>query len=150
MTIFSDASPVTFNDPLPESVDVVVIGAGVIGICTAWFLARSGVSVAVCEKGRVAGEQSSRNWGWVRQHGRDAAELPIMMESVGIWESLAAETGEDLGFARHGVMYLAENEAEVAKHERWLDIARQQGVEARHRVDGGTCPERQYEGSYAD
>jgi glycine/D-amino acid oxidase-like deaminating enzyme len=29
------------------------------------------VRVVVCEKGRVAGEQSSRNWGWVRQQGRD-------------------------------------------------------------------------------
>ena len=119
--ILSDTSPVTFADPLPEAADVVIIGAGVIGVSAAWHLARRGVSVLVCEKGRVAGEQSSRNWGWVRQQGRDAAELPIMMESMGIWDGLAEETGEDLGFGRHGVLYLAETESEMAGFERWLE-----------------------------
>ena len=47
--------------------------------------AQAGVRVLLCEKGRVAGEQSSRNWGWVRQQGRDWAELPIMIESNRIW-----------------------------------------------------------------
>ena len=60
MATYSDQSPVTFSDPMPAKVDVVVIGAGVIGISIAWFLAKKGVSVTVCEKGRVAGEQSSR------------------------------------------------------------------------------------------
>lgn len=63
MTFYTQHAPVTFADALPEKVDVVVIGAGVIGISIAWFLAKQGVTVAVCEKGRVAGEQSSRNWG---------------------------------------------------------------------------------------
>jgi glycine/D-amino acid oxidase-like deaminating enzyme len=56
--MISDGSEVQFHDALPDSVDVVIIGAGVIGISTAWFLAKRGVSVLVCEKGRVAGEQS--------------------------------------------------------------------------------------------
>ena len=59
----NDKAPVQFQSPLPEAVDVVVIGAGVIGICTAWFLVEQGYSALVCDKGRVAGEQSSRNWG---------------------------------------------------------------------------------------
>ncbi len=58
-------SPAAFAGPLPEAADVVVIGGGVVGVMTAWFLARRGVKVVVCEKGRIAGEQSSRNWGWV-------------------------------------------------------------------------------------
>ena len=42
---------------IPTSVDVVVIGGGIAGVCTAYYLARSGVKVALCEKGRIAGEQ---------------------------------------------------------------------------------------------
>jgi len=122
---------VAFNDPLPSAVDVVVIGAGVIGISTAWFLQHAGLTVLVCEKGRVAGEQSSRNWGWVRQQGRDPAELPIMIESLRIWGSLAEETGEDLGFTRCGVLYLADDETELARYEQWLDIARQHQLDTR-------------------
>jgi glycine/D-amino acid oxidase-like deaminating enzyme len=87
--MINETSPINFQDELPESVEVAIIGGGVAGICTAWFLAREGVSVLVCDKGRVAGEQSSRNWGWVRQQGRDADELPIMMDSIDSWEKIA-------------------------------------------------------------
>ena len=61
MPMISEATPIAFDGPLPEAVDVAVIGAGVVGVSTAYFLARNGVRVAVFEKGRVAGEQSSRN-----------------------------------------------------------------------------------------
>ena len=131
MPIISDQSPVNFNDPLPESVDVVIIGAGVVGVSTAWFLNKAGVSVFICEKGRVAGEQSSRNWGWVRQQGRDVAELPIMMDSINSWEAIGSEIGEDIGFTRHGTLYLAESEAELASFEKWIDIAQQQQLESK-------------------
>jgi glycine/D-amino acid oxidase-like deaminating enzyme len=123
--------PISFQDDLPDQVDVVIVGAGVIGISTAWFLAKAGISVLVCEKGRVAAEQSSRNWGWVRQQGRDAAELPIMMESNRIWAEIGEQLGADVGYGRHGVMYLARTEAELASHERWLEIAGQHQLDTR-------------------
>jgi glycine/D-amino acid oxidase-like deaminating enzyme len=129
--IYSDQSPIAFQDALPESVDVVVIGAGVIGISTAWFLAKAGVSVLVCDKGRVAGEQSSRNWGWIRQQARDADELPIVIDSLKAWESLSSEVGEDIGFTRQGVLYAAKTEEELAHHEKWLDTAQQHQLDTR-------------------
>jgi glycine/D-amino acid oxidase-like deaminating enzyme len=125
MVTYSDQSPVTFADPLPQAVDVVVIGGGVIGISTAWFLIQQGASVLVCDKGRVAGEQSSRNWGWIRQQGRDADELPIVIDSINAWERIAAELDDDIGFTRKGVLYTATTERELAGLERWLDIATQ-------------------------
>jgi glycine/D-amino acid oxidase-like deaminating enzyme len=131
MSILSEKSPITFQDALPEAVDVVVIGAGVIGISTAWFLAKSGLSVLVCEKGRVAGEQSSRNWGWVRKQGRDEAEVPIAMKSLDIWEELSKETGEDLGFTRQGLIFLAEDEKDQIDFENWMEIARRYQLDTR-------------------
>ncbi len=126
MAMISEATPVAFADALPEAVDVVIIGAGIAGTATAYFLAKHGAKVLLCEKGRVAGEQSSRNWGWVRQQGRDRAELPIMMEANRIWRGLAAETGEaDLAFTPSGCVYLIEDEAQLGKHEGWHDLAKQ-------------------------
>ena len=104
------STPIRHPGPPPAACDIVVIGGGVIGVMTAWFLAERGFRVTLCEKGRIAGEQSSRNWGWVRQQGRDPAELPIMVESLRIWERLAQEFGDALGFRRTGVMYLANTE----------------------------------------
>ena len=125
MPMLSDDSRITFNDPIPNAVDVVIIGGGVIGISTAWFLAKEGLSVLVCEKGRVAGEQSSRNWGWVRQMGRDEAELPIVTQSLNIWEELTKEIGEDIGFTRQGLLFLADNEKDEKEFEEWMEGAKQ-------------------------
>ena len=132
MPMLSESTPIAFSDPLPDAVDVAVIGAGVIGTATSWFLAQRGAKVALIEKGRVAGEQSSRNWGWIRQQGRDRYELPIMMESNRIWRELAKETGEkDLTFTGSGLVYLAEDERELAKYEEWHDVAREHQLDTR-------------------
>ncbi|SHE48094.1 Glycine/D-amino acid oxidase [Loktanella atrilutea] len=120
----------TFRDPLPERADVVVIGGGVIGVMTAWELARDGVSVVLLEKGRVAGEQSSRNWGWVRAQGRDLAELPIMLEAQRMWPKLAEEAG-DVGLRTTGTLYLAEDDAQMARYAGWLAEAERFQVSSR-------------------
>lgn len=110
---------------------MIVIGGGIAGISTAWFLAEQGVAVLVCEKGRVAGEQSSRNWGWVRQQGRDAAELPIMIDAMNSWEKISATVGAKVGFKREGTLYLARSEADLAKYEQWLEVAKPYQLDSR-------------------
>ncbi len=127
----SEASPVRFAAPLPGRVDVAIVGGGVIGVMTAWFLRQKGLSVLVLEKGRIAGEQSSRNWGWVRQQGRDPGELPIMVESLAIWKRLAEEMGESLGFRQTGVLYLAKTEREMAGFEAWTEHSRAHQLDTR-------------------
>jgi glycine/D-amino acid oxidase-like deaminating enzyme len=111
----------------PDRVDVVVIGAGIVGCSTAYELARKGVSVALIEKGVVAGEQSGRNWGWVRQQNRDLHELSLAMYSLRRWGELANEIGRDLGFRRAGILYCTLEQAELAKWEKWGKAAREQG-----------------------
>jgi glycine/D-amino acid oxidase-like deaminating enzyme len=127
----NEHTPIRFPGPLPSEADVVIVGGGVIGVMTAWFLAERGLRVTLCEKGRIAGEQSSRNWGWVRQQGRDPAELPIMIESIRIWKSLAQELGPGLGFRQTGVLYQAQDEATMAEYEAWLPHARAHDLDTR-------------------
>ncbi len=116
------------DERLPEAVDVVVIGGGVIGVSSAYHLARKGLSVALVEKGHVAGEQSSRNWGWCRQQGRARAEIPLAREALRLWEELQEEAGADTGFRRTGVLFLTKDPKEAADWERWAEIAREQQV----------------------
>ncbi len=125
------SQPVRFSDTLPEAADVVVIGGGVIGVFSALYMARPGLRVVVCEKGRIACEQSSRNWGWIRQHGRDRAELPIMMEATRLWEEADKDLGGKAGFKREGVCYLASSEAKLKSRENWLEIARDHQLDTR-------------------
>ncbi|SEM83948.1 Glycine/D-amino acid oxidase [Loktanella fryxellensis] len=123
-------SPVSFDDHLPASADVVVIGAGVVGVTTAWELARMGHSVVLLEKGRVAGEQSGRNWGWIRAQGRDIAELPIVLDAQTIWPRLAAEAGE-VGLRTTGTLYLAEDQAAMDRYADWIRKAEHYQVSTR-------------------
>lgn len=140
--------PVEHPGPLPEAADAVIIGAGVIGVMTAYHLAAKGLRAVVVEKGRVAGEQSSRNWGWVRQMGRDPAELPIMMEASRLWHQLQAETGEGLGLVQSGLTYLAKDQAALERHRAWLASVEGSGVdsvmltaeEVRAKLPGCTLP----------
>ncbi|OYR14993.1 NAD(P)/FAD-dependent oxidoreductase [Brucella thiophenivorans] len=126
---------------LPKEADVVVIGGGVVGVFTAYYLARSGVKVALLEKGRIAAEQSSRNWGWCRQQNRDVRELPMATKSLDLWDKIAEETGEDSGFKRCGLLYLSQDEAEIAGWARWRDFAKTVGVTT-HMLSGAEATER--------
>ncbi|SER55589.1 Glycine/D-amino acid oxidase [Tranquillimonas rosea] len=127
----SAAQPVEHGGALPEAADLVVIGGGVAGVTAALYAARAGQSVVLIEKGRIAGEQSSRNWGWIRQQGRDPDELPLVMEANRRWQELAAETNEDLGLERTGTVYLIRREADRGRYESWLPHAREHGLDTR-------------------
>jgi len=124
-------TPVTHHGPLPDRADCVVIGGGVIGVSTALYLNRAGRRVVLLEKGRIAGEQSSRNWGWVRAQGRDPDELPIMVEAHRLWREIAAQVDCDIGLRQGGVLYLARSEAEVASYEAWMPYARAADLDTR-------------------
>ncbi len=119
------------GNPIPRSADVVIIGGGIVGCSAAYFLARQGVSVALFEKGRIAGEQSGRNWGWVRQQGRSPVELPLMIRSLRHWQDLSSELREDIGFRQGGSLYLAENPAQLAELGEWLKVARAHELDTR-------------------
>ena len=123
--------PVTSDESLPTRVDVVIVGGGIIGTSTALFLAQRGVSVALCEKGQIACEQSSRNWGWCRKMVRDPRELPLAIESLRLWQGMNETVAAETGFRNAGIMYLAETPAEVARLESWLDHARQYQLDTR-------------------
>ena len=116
---------------IPTKADVVIIGAGIVGTSAAYFLSKIGLSVVLCEKGEVAGEQSSRNWGFVRQQGRDPAEIPAIIRSVKIWNSLSSEIGEDVGYVQSGSLYLANTEQQLSDYEAWLEHAKQYQIDTK-------------------
>ena len=123
--------PVDPDATLPDDADVVVVGAGIAGASTAYFLAKSGIRTVLCDKGIVAGEQSSRNWGWVRKMHRDPRELPLMMESMRIWQGLDEALGAETGFRRSGIAYLCKTRDEVARYEGWLAETRSFDLDSR-------------------
>lgn len=107
--------------PVPEEVDVAVVGAGLTGLSAALELARSGARVAVLETHHVGWGASGRNGGMattgmaiglrqaVSRYGREAAvryylEYDRAIDTV---QALVEEHGLDCSFARHGKLSLA-------------------------------------------
>lgn len=111
--------PVHGDAELPKEVDVVVIGGGIIGASTALELSEQRLRVALCEKGGIGHEQSSRNWGWVRISCRDPREVPLMAEALRIWSNLDQRTGRDTGYRRAGIVFACATDREYADHEAW-------------------------------
>ncbi|KSV83280.1 MULTISPECIES: FAD-binding oxidoreductase [unclassified Sinorhizobium] len=123
--------PIATDTALPAKADVVIVGGGIIGVSTALFLAERGIDVVLCEKGMPGAEQSSRNWGWVRVMGRDEREIPLAIEALRIWDTLDARIGGETGFRRSGILYISENERDVANRDAWLAMAQPYGVDSR-------------------
>jgi glycine/D-amino acid oxidase-like deaminating enzyme len=113
------------NESLPKSADIVIIGGGVAGIAAAYHLAKKRHTVAVVEKGVIAGEQSSRNWGWCRQQNRDLRELQLAQHALEIWGGLNAELGAETGFRRTGLVYVTTSQSTLDAWTRWGESARQ-------------------------
>lgn len=112
------------DEQVPATTTVVIIGGGIIGVCAAFTLASRGIPVVLCEKGHVACEQSSRNWGWCRQAGRDEREMPLIVESLALWRQMDHLTKGDTGFRTCGVLYVGSTEADERRFTAWLDMAR--------------------------
>jgi glycine/D-amino acid oxidase-like deaminating enzyme len=109
---------------LPPDAEVVVVGGGIVGTSAALALALSGIRTVLCEKAHIACEQSSRNWGWCRQAGRDEREMPLIMESLRLWHEMDQLTEGVTGFRECGVLYVGESEADEARFDAWLTMAR--------------------------
>jgi glycine/D-amino acid oxidase-like deaminating enzyme len=116
---------------MEREADVVVVGAGIVGSAAAYFLARRGARVVVVERSRVPGEQSRKNWGFVRQQGRDPLEMPLVMEANRLWQGLERELDADVEWIRGGNLALAADAQRMARFEAWMPVAREFGLETR-------------------
>ena len=112
----------------PKAADVVIIGGRIIGVSTAYFLAKEGIKVCLCEKGYISGEQSGRNWGFVRIQGRDEREIPMVLESQRIWRHFSSEGGIDTGYEQGGCLFTANDERELQSFQIWLDLAKKYDI----------------------
>ena len=97
------------QSPLKSSYEVAIVGAGVHGLATAYYLAKNhGITdVAVLDKGYLGGGASGRNTAIVRSNYRTAEGVPFYQESVKLYEQLAGDLDYNVMFSQHGHLTLA-------------------------------------------
>ncbi|WP_412459857.1 NAD(P)/FAD-dependent oxidoreductase [Pseudomonas sp. SC11] len=123
--------PVITSHRQPAATTVVIIGGGIIGLTAALTLAERNIPVVVLEKGRIAGEQSSRNLGWVRKTNRHAHDIPLALAADRLWAEMPQRVGGDVGYRQAGIMFIGRNDAQMGMHEGWLKSVEHLGLDSR-------------------
>lgn len=94
--------------------DVIVVGGGIIGACTAWQTAERGADVLLLERGRLAGGATCRSQGLLLDPDH-AAMQPLFDESNRLYDELAERSGIDVSLDREpvGTLYVATDDTQL-------------------------------------
>ena len=111
-----------------DRAEIVVIGSGVSGLSSAYFLAKAGKDIVVVEKGMVGGEASGRNGGMISERTDEPALIPLSTESVRLWATLEDELGYPIEFIHQGRIQVAVSEEEMSDLFAERDEALRHGI----------------------
>jgi sarcosine oxidase subunit beta len=109
--------------------DVIVVGGGLMGAASAFFLRKRGRSVILLERGLIGQQASGVNFGNVRRQGRYLPQLPLAHRSRAIWGRLKELLGEDAEFLATGHVRGVYDEAQAAVVEKYASDARGWGLD---------------------
>ena len=115
---------------LPEDADVVVIGAGIMGLSVAYHLAAEhGLTrVVVLDAGYLCGGASGRNGGGVRAQWSSETNIRLMRESLALFRQFAETHSINTWFRAGGYLFLARSDAAAAQLEANVDLQNRCGV----------------------
>jgi sarcosine oxidase subunit beta len=112
----------------PVRTDVIVVGGGIMGASTAFFLRQRGRSVALIERGLIGQQASGTNFGNVRRQGRFLQQLPLANRAREIWGRLNELLGEDAEFLPSGHIRVTYTDEATGKIEAYATEARHYGL----------------------
>jgi sarcosine oxidase subunit beta len=114
---------------VPQQADVLIVGGGLMGASTAFFLRRRGLSVILLERGLVGQQASGVNFGNVRRQARFLPQLPLANRAFDIWCKLPQLIGEDIEFLQSGHLRVAYRPEQAAVLEDYAREARHYGLD---------------------
>ena len=122
---------VSTSAQIPDATSVVIIDGGIVGVSAALTLAERNIPVVLLEKGEIACEQSSRNLGWIRKTSRHLEDVPMALAADKLWQSMPERIGRSVGYQQSGIMFLADNEEQLAVHDKWLQSVSSLNLDSR-------------------
>ncbi len=136
------AKPLWKKAPFKSSYDAVIIGGGLHGLATAYFLARDHgmTNIAVIEKRYIGFGGAGRNTAIVRANQRTQENVPLYKEALELWPVLTRELDFNLMFYNCGNLNLAHSDAALKAMRTNVATARFHGVQSRV-VDPKECKE---------
>ncbi|MFN0181238.1 MAG: sarcosine oxidase subunit beta family protein [Gemmatimonadales bacterium] len=118
-------------DPKP-SYDVVVVGGGLHGLATGYYLARNHglTNVAVLERAWLGSGNAVRNTTVIRSNYLRDESAALYEHSLKLWETLAEDLDYDLLFSQRGVLNLRHTQSDVREGKRLVSANRLNGIDA--------------------
>ena len=114
---------------ISQQADVVIVGGGIMGSATAFFLRRRGCSVILLERGLIGQQASGTNFGNVRRQARFLPQLPLSNRSSDIWRRLPELIGEDVEYLQSGHIRICYTPERIGVLEQYVRDAREYGLE---------------------
>jgi sarcosine oxidase subunit beta len=108
--------------------DVIVLGGGLMGTASAYFLARRGLKVTLVERNRVGSGATVASFGNIRRSGRYLPQLPLAHRSLSLWREAEAMLGQDVEFRPTGHLRLVFGETGLAAMRAFIEAARPWGL----------------------
>jgi sarcosine oxidase, subunit beta len=116
--------------PATATADVIVVGAGIMGVSTAYHLARRRAGrIVVLERDDVCSGSTALASGGIRHQYANRIGIELTRRSIETYERFADEFGVDPHFRQHGYLILVTTEAEQAQAERNVALQRGLGVD---------------------
>ena len=109
--------------------DVLIVGGGIMGAATAFFLRKRGVSVILLERGLIGQQASGVNFGNVRRMGRPIEQLPLANRSRAIWLKFNELFGEDVELLLNGHLRLGLTPAHEERMAQYAQDAQSYGLD---------------------
>lgn len=123
-----------------NSYRIAVVGAGIVGLFTAYHLARAGGGpVLVVDRGFLSSGASGRNGGGVRQQWETRGTVRLAKEAVQAYRRFGREFGFNIWFRQSGYLFLAENDAELARLTTVHDLVASEGLPSEVLDAGGVA-----------
>ena len=119
--------------PLPDAVDVIIVGAGIMGLSTAYHLAKDHPPrrILVLDSGYLCGGASGRNGGGVRAQWSSEANVRLMQESLAMCKEFAHEHRINTWFRQGGYLFVARDEQRATELARSATLQRELGLATR-------------------
>ncbi len=112
-----------------QKTDILIIGGGVIGTCTAYYFSKQNIDVTLIERGEVGCEASTANAGTLAIQNKDRKTISLAREGVKEWNELQVELDEELEFHQPGGLRIAENRQQFDSLRQAVKIQREKGLE---------------------
>lgn len=123
-----------------NTADVIVIGGGIIGCATGYYLTKKGLKVYLFEKDYLTAGSTGRCIGGIRQQYSTKLSIKVAMESVKKFKVMKEELGVDVEFEQDGYLFLAHSEEKVRTYKELIQLQRSMGLDVEY-VDVSTIEE---------